>query len=86
VRASPLLRCTAGDPPSQSLLKIKALYRYELHGQRISFTLLNLSEIELGIYFVFEILKGYSTFFGNRLFLPVKQLGFTVFGCIQPIF
>jgi len=66
VRASPLLRCTAGDPPSQSLLKIKALYRYELHGQRISFTLLNLTEIELGIYFVFEILKGYSTFFWKQ--------------------
>jgi len=33
--------------------------------------------------------KGYSTFFGNRLILPlprVKQLSFTVFACIETIF
>jgi len=34
-------------------------------------------------------LKGYSTFFGNRLIYHsprVKQLSFTVFECIQSIF
>jgi len=35
-----------------------------------------------------KMLKGFSTFFGNRLILQlrVKQLGFTVFEYIQTIF
>jgi len=72
------LRTWVGSFDSVKYIYLDALNWYAF----VWITILYCSDVDL-------VLKGCSTFFGNRLILPlprVKQLSFTIFECIQLIF